>query len=144
VLITGGTGALGLLVASWLVNQQGVGQLLLLGRAGKPAEAAPGSPAALQLLSLLSGNASVTIMAADASAAADSAAAAAVVREQLGGALLGVVHAAGVLQDAALRNQSLKGLKRYARLTPCYHHDCLSSCPPHFLALFLQLTSWSA
>jgi NAD(P)-dependent dehydrogenase (short-subunit alcohol dehydrogenase family) len=119
VLITGGTGALGLLVASWLVNQQGVGNLLLLGRTGKPAEAAPGSPSERQLWSLLASNVSVSIMAADASAAADSAAAASVVREQLGGALLGVVHAAGVLQDAALRNQTLKGLRRYALCTVC-------------------------
>jgi hypothetical protein len=113
ILITGGTGALGLLVASWLVGQQGVGQLLLLSRTGKLAPAADGSPASRQLHALLCGNAAVSIVAADAAATADSAAVDAFVREQLGGVLAGVVHAAGVLDDAALRNQTHAGLRRW-------------------------------
>jgi len=112
VLVTGGTGALGLLVASWLAGQQGVGQLLLLSRTGKPARPAAGSPADRQLQALLTGSSSVVIMAADTAAAADSAAVEAAVRELYGGALVGVVHAAGVLEDAALRNQTLSGIRR--------------------------------
>lgn len=112
VLITGGTGALGLLVASWLVSQQGIGNLLLLSRAGKAAAAPADSPAGRQLQALLAGSASVSIVAADTAAASDSAAALDVVRQQLGGALAGVVHAAGVLEDGALRNQALAGLRR--------------------------------
>lgn len=121
VLITGGTGALGLLVASWLVGQQGVGQLLLLSRAGKAPAAPADSPTGRQLQALLAGNASVSIVAADTAAAADSAAALSVVRQQLGGVLAGVVHAAGVLEDGALRNQALSGLRRWVwmpALTP--------------------------
>jgi hypothetical protein len=112
ILVTGGTGALGLLVASWLVGQQGVGQLLLLSRTGKPAPGAADSAASRQLQALLSGTAAVSILAADTAAAADSAAAVAVIREQLGGLLMGVVHAAGVLEDGALRNQTHAGLRR--------------------------------
>lgn len=112
ILITGGTGALGLLVASWLVGQQGVGQLLLLSRTGKPGAAPANTPAGRQLQALLTSNAAVSIVAADTAAAADSAAAVAAIREQLGAVLMGVVHAAGVLEDGALRNQTHAGLGR--------------------------------
>jgi NAD(P)-dependent dehydrogenase (short-subunit alcohol dehydrogenase family) len=89
-----------------------VGQLLLLSRTGKPAPAAADSAASRQLQALLSGNAAVSILAADTSAASDSAAAVAVIREQLGGLLMGVVHAAGVLEDGALRNQTHADLQK--------------------------------
>ena len=115
VLVAGGTGALGLLVASWLVGQQGVRQLLLLGRTGKPGPARPDSSAHQQLQTLLGASASVCIMAADTAAASDSAAVAAAVRQQSAGPLLGIVHAAGVLEDAALRNQNLGGLRRWVQ-----------------------------
>lgn len=130
VLITGGTGALGLLIASWLVGQQGVGHLVLLSRAGKAASASADSPAGRQLQSLLAGNASVSIVAADTAAASDSAAAVDVVRQGLGGPLTGVVHAAGVLEDGALRNQSMSGLRRWVILSNFSHHAALSHCRP--------------
>lgn len=112
ILITGGTGALGLLVASWLVGQQGVGQVVLLTRSGKPAQTTADSPAQRQLQTLLCSSAAVHIMAADTAASADRSAVAAMVREQFGGSLAGIVHAAGVLEDAALSNQTLTGLRR--------------------------------
>lgn len=107
VVITGGTGALGLLVAGWLVAQQACTRVVLLGRSGR-VTAGQGQQ---RLQELLHGNGLVSIVAADVAAAADSAAAVQAARV-IGGAVLGVIHAAGVLEDAALRNQTMTKLKR--------------------------------
>jgi polyketide synthase 12 len=95
VLITGGTGTLGGLLACHLVREHGVGHLLLASRRGADADGAVELKAELESL-----GASVTIAACDASD-----------REQLAGLLesvpeeyplRGVVHAAGVIDDGVI------------------------------------------
>ncbi|WP_308114181.1 type I polyketide synthase [Streptomyces brasiliscabiei] len=95
VLITGGTGALGGLVARRLVAKHGVRRLLLLGRRGAAAEGADALCA-----ELVAAGAEVTVAACDG---ADREALAAVLAEvPREHPLTGVVHAAGVLDDARL------------------------------------------
>ncbi|MGC4808868.1 type I polyketide synthase, partial [Micromonospora sp. DT233] len=97
VLITGGTGTLGALVARHLVDQHGVRQLLLLSRRGAAAEGAEELVA-----SLTAQGAEVTVAAcdiADADALRDRVAALPADRP-----LAAVIHAAGVLDDATLTN----------------------------------------
>jgi acyl transferase domain-containing protein/acyl-CoA synthetase (AMP-forming)/AMP-acid ligase II/acyl carrier protein len=99
VLVTGGTGTLGALVARHLVARHGVSQLMLMSRRGVDA---PGAPALRDELTAM--GAGVRVVACDV---AD--------RDELAGALAeipaahpltAVVHAAGTLDDALLESLS--------------------------------------
>ncbi|WP_327130124.1 SDR family NAD(P)-dependent oxidoreductase [Streptomyces sp. NBC_01343] len=108
VLITGGTGTLGALVARHLVTEHGVRHLLLTGRRGL---AAPGAGKLRDELTRR--GAAVTIAACDAAdreALADVLAA--IPAEH---PLTAVVHAAGVLRDGLLENLTAQDLDRVWR-----------------------------
>ncbi|MFI7236517.1 type I polyketide synthase [Streptomyces cyaneofuscatus] len=108
VLITGGTGALGALFARHLTRVHGVSHLLLVSRSGP---AAPGAAALADDLARL--GAKVTITACDtADRQALAALLAAIPAEH---PLTGVVHTAGVLDDAlipVLSPEQLEGVLR--------------------------------
>ena len=94
--VSGGTGSLGVLVATWLQLRQ-AGRLLLLGRSGRLGDDAPAELLAAD--SVLSACMCDTAMQADAAAALSSPA-------TLSQPLAGLVHAGGVLRDAALQQQT--------------------------------------
>ncbi|MFI6158262.1 type I polyketide synthase, partial [Kitasatospora sp. NPDC051170] len=97
VLITGGTGTLGALVARHLITEHGVRHLLLTSRSG------PNAPGATDLQAELTAlGAQVTITACDtARRSAVDALIAAIPTEH---PLTTVIHAAGVLDDATVEN----------------------------------------
>ncbi len=95
VLITGGTGALGRLVAGHLVRQYGVRRLVLLSRSGR--DASPGL------------DADVTVARCDV---AEREALAAVLADH---PVTAVVHAAGVLDDGLVESMSPEQLDRVLR-----------------------------
>ena len=99
--LSGGTGALGLLAAGWLLQQQAVG-ILLLGRTGRLSAAAP----ALLLQGVEAAACCLTLRMCDAAMQADSAAAVAAMAAHAPSPLAGFLHAGGILQDAGLQQQT--------------------------------------
>ncbi len=109
VLITGGTGALGALIARHLVTRYGVGHLLLASRRGPNAEGAPELQAQLESL-----GARVRIAACDVSERDQLEALLESIAEEH--PLSAVVHAAGVLDDGVIGSLTAESLERV--LTP--------------------------
>ncbi|MGA5040304.1 type I polyketide synthase [Streptomyces capoamus] len=108
VLITGGTGMLGGLLARHLVRRHGVRRLALLSRRGPAAPGADGLVAELTAL-----GAQVSVLACDAADRPALAEALARLRED---APLGaVVHTAGVLDDGTVTGLTPKRLRRVLR-----------------------------
>ncbi|MFE9724028.1 type I polyketide synthase [Streptomyces sp. NPDC005794] len=108
VLVTGGTGSLGLRVARHLVTAHGVRQLLLVGRRG------PDAPGVRELVAELGeAGARVTVRACDVADRTSLAALLDAVPEAH--PLTGVVHAAGVLDDGVVAGLTTARLERVLR-----------------------------
>ncbi|MFE9009723.1 SDR family NAD(P)-dependent oxidoreductase, partial [Streptomyces sp. NPDC007875] len=134
VLITGGTGTLGALVAEHLVRTWGVGHLLLVSRRGPEAV---GADELIDRLKEL--GAQVRIAAVDVTD--PDAVAALVAGVDPAYPLTGVVHAAGVLDDAVLTTQTPERLARVWRpkATAAAHlHAATAELP---LSLFVMFSS---
>ena len=97
-LVSGGLGALGLEAARWLA-EQGAREVILLGRR------APDAQQEQRLATIRELGTRVEVRATDVSDRAELAALLAEL-EQQGTRMRGVIHAAGVLDDAALLNQT--------------------------------------
>ncbi len=108
VLITGGTGTLGGLVARDLVAEQGVRHLLLVSRRGPAADGVAALVAELELA-----GASVRVVACDVADPDDLAATLAGIGVEH--PLTGVVHTAGVLDDATVPGLSPERFDRVLR-----------------------------
>ncbi|WP_234314143.1 type I polyketide synthase, partial [Streptomyces sp. NBRC 109706] len=108
VLVTGGTGTLGGLLARHLVSRYGVRSLVLTSRRGLAAEGA------VELVEELRGaGALVEVVACDAADREDLARALSLVPAEF--PLRGVVHAAGVLDDGLVRNLDADRIERVLR-----------------------------
>jgi myxalamid-type polyketide synthase MxaB len=105
-LITGGLGGLGLQVARQLVAD-GARHLVLAGRG------APGAAALAAITALREAGADISVMAADVADAADVARLVAACQHIA--PLAGVIHAAGVLRDAVVANQTEAGMAEVMR-----------------------------
>ena len=104
-LITGGLGALGLLTAEWMVEEQGVGHLALVGRRE------PDERARERLQRLAEAGAEVRVVQGDVTAVEEMARIVAEIEDGLP-PVRGIIHAAGVLDDGVLAAQTWQ---RFAR-----------------------------
>ncbi|MDV5148009.1 SDR family NAD(P)-dependent oxidoreductase [Streptomyces sp. SBC-4] len=139
VLLTGGTGALGGIVARHAVSEWGVRHLLLVSRRG------PDAPGARELVTELEGlGAVVSVAACDV---AD--------REALTGVLAGipaehpltaVVHTAGVLSDGTVPSMTTQDVEHVLRpkVDAAFLLDELTSTSAYDLAAFVMFSSAAA
>ncbi|MCK6591353.1 MAG: SDR family NAD(P)-dependent oxidoreductase, partial [Polyangiaceae bacterium] len=105
VLITGGTGALGLVIARWLVEEHGARRLVLMSRNG-----VAGDEQQAHIDALRERGAEISVARVDV---ADEEALDRWFRDEAPASLRGVIHAAGVLDDGVLLQQDAA---RFARV----------------------------
>jgi acyl transferase domain-containing protein/NADPH:quinone reductase-like Zn-dependent oxidoreductase/acyl carrier protein len=110
-LVTGGLGGLGLEVMRWLV-EAGARSVVLIGRS-RPSESADRAIEAAR-----SAGATVTVIQADVAESSDVANVLSVISRELA-PLRGVVHAAGVLDDALIAQQDEQRIARVLRPKVC-------------------------
>jgi myxalamid-type polyketide synthase MxaB len=135
-LIVGGLGGLGLLMVDWLV-QRGARHVAIMARRGPaPAETA-------RINSITAHGANVSVLGGDVTSRADVDAVLSRMSETMP-PLRGVFHAAGVLADAALSQQTWKGFETV--LAPKVAgawalHEALQDRDIDFLVLFSSIAS---
>jgi len=132
-LVTGGLGTLGLLVAPWLV-ERGAKHLVLVGRSS------PSDSAKNKLAELTAMGVNVVLAQADVT----QFGAIAKVIEDIQPPLAGVIHAAGILEDATIQKLTWSGLTKvmYPKLQGAWHlHQLTKNKPLDFFVLFSSLTS---
>ncbi|WP_425580221.1 type I polyketide synthase [Streptomyces polychromogenes] len=134
VLVTGGTGGVGSLVARHLVTERGVRSLVLASRRGPAADGVPGLVAELE-----EAGAAVRVVACDI---ADRAAVAGLLADMPAGRpLTAVVHAAGVLADGTVESLTPESLHRVlrAKVAGAVHLDELTR--GHTLSAYLHFSA---
>ncbi len=135
VLVTGGTGGLGAVVAAHLVRRHGVRQLLLVSRRGPQA---PGVDALIEQLAALGAQArAVACDVADRTALAGLLAGIPADRP-----LVGVVHAAGVLDDGtvdSLTGEQLDNVLRPKADAAWHLHELTRDLPVSAFVLFSSI-----
>ncbi|MEV7546622.1 SDR family NAD(P)-dependent oxidoreductase, partial [Streptomyces sp. NPDC089915] len=134
VLVTGGTGGVGSLIARHLVAERGVRSLVLASRRGAAADGVPALVAELE-----AAGAAVRVVACDI---ADRAAVAGLLADMPAGhPLTAVVHAAGVLADGTVESLTPQSLRRVlrAKVDGAVHLDELTR--GHTLSAFLQFSA---
>jgi acyl transferase domain-containing protein/NAD(P)-dependent dehydrogenase (short-subunit alcohol dehydrogenase family) len=135
-LVTGGTGALGLVTAQWLVAR-GARHLTLVGRR------APTADAASMVADLEKAGATVTIARGDVASAEDVAR---IVGDlaRSGPPLRGVIHAAGLTEDAPLARLDAArwNAVQAAKVRGAWNlHEATATCPLDFFVLYSSVAS---
>jgi len=136
-LITGGLGGLGLAVANWLVDEHGARNVVLMSRSGTPADGA----AALERLQASPAN--VVVEAGDVSDERDVRRVVTRIERDLP-PLRGVVHAAMVLDDAALVDLDAERFRRVLepKVAGAWNlHRLTSDLPLDVFVLFSSIAS---
>lgn len=134
VLMTGGLGGLGLLVARWFVEQRRAAHLVLVGRSS------PTRQAEATLEELRAAGTRITVKQCDV---ADATAMRELLASQASGhhPLRGVVHAAGVIDDGVLTQQNRARFARVMRAKVQGAWNLHTLTRDHDLAFFIMYSS---
>ena len=135
-LVTGGLAGFGLATARWMV-EQGARHLALVGRSGA------GEEAAAAIEEMRAAGATVTVLAADASVFADASR---VIGDigTLPHPLRGVIHAAGVIDDAFVAELDLDRIERVfaPKVVAAWHlHELTKTAPLDFFVCFSSVAT---
>ncbi|CEM22855.1 unnamed protein product [Vitrella brassicaformis CCMP3155] len=133
-VITGGSGGLGLLLADWLVHE-GAKHIVLLSRRGKPSAAVAATDLWQRLTAASNTSFKVHSVAADVSRKDDCERLFQQVAESIPDApVKGIFHAAGVLEDATLNNQTKDNITKVYLpkvMGAWYLHELSQTLPLH-------------
>jgi acyl transferase domain-containing protein/NADPH:quinone reductase-like Zn-dependent oxidoreductase len=138
VLVTGGTGALGLAICDWMADQ-GARHFVLVSRRGEDAAASTA------LARLRERGATVTVYAGDVTRSSDVERIIAAVDASPMPALRGVIHAAGLLDDATIGRLDSARFERVAapKIAGAWNlHVATSKHSLDFFVLFSSVTSF--
>ncbi len=136
-MITGGLGGFGLAVAQWML-QSGARHLVLVGRSGAATETARQAVASLQ-----NAGGEIVVAAADVSDSHDVARVFDMIARQMP-PLAGIVHAAMVIADSTVLQQSDEQFRRVLapKSAGAWHlHDQSARLPLDFFVLFSSITT---
>jgi acyl transferase domain-containing protein/NADPH:quinone reductase-like Zn-dependent oxidoreductase/acyl carrier protein len=136
-LITGGTGGLGLEIARWMV-QQGARDLVLMSRRGESSQPDP------RVQALRDAGTNIIVARGDVAKRDDVAAVLADIAAR-GATLKGVVHAAGLLDDAMLAELDAEKLRRpfAPKVNGAWHlHELTAESPLDFFILFSSVAAF--
>jgi len=138
ILVTGGTGALGLAVCGWMAGR-GARHFVLVSRRGEDAAATAA------LARLRERGATVAVYAGDVTRPADVERIVAEVDRSAMPPLRGIVHAAGLLDDATIGNLDAARFERVAapKIAGAWNlHSATAGRPLDFFVLFSSVTSF--
>ena len=135
-IILGGTGSIGSLAATWLV-EAGLHEVIMVGRTGK---LSPASSTNFSTLLAKQGSGNDTSMITIASCDTACAEASSCLHKNARGARKLIVHAGGVLADATLSKQSLSGIRQVfaAKVEAAQCAYANTACSPVAWCCFLR------
>lgn len=135
-LITGGLGAIGLEIAQWLVSE-GARHLMLVGRG------APSDAAAIEIRKMLDASARIEVRTADVARREELEAVLCEIRQSMP-PLRGIVHAAGVLDDGVILQQTAERIRQVLapKATGAWNlHELTADVPLDFFVLCSSIAS---
>ncbi|KAH8584213.1 polyketide synthase, partial [Cryptosporidium sp. chipmunk genotype I] len=145
ILISGGTGALGLIITEWLIKHKNVSNIILLSRSGLPSKRCKSIWERILVL-----NSNVQIIKCDV---ANYSSVLSTLKDIISQAvesnsrIVGLIHASGVLSDSLIKNHSIQSLENVfgPKVFGAINlHNAIKNILPYKLKFFIGFSSISS